>query len=945
MATTNPGLQIERGQAERLSAATSERRDAAHEPEPVQLVWTRLRPPMRASGSVRRRRLSGAADQLRHRLLTVIRAPAGYGKSSLLGQWFDGLKAVGAAVGWLSQGSTRDDLTSFLLYAIGALRESRPDFGQRVTALLGAQTRPTVAAVAAAFINSFKGVEEHVLLFIDDFHLVDDAEVIACLEAIIAKPPLNFHLVVSSRHALALSTSRLRSKGQLLEIEADQLRFDNREAAEFLHAAGHDNLSPSEVELLVTRTEGWPAGLQLASISLAQSHDFGSVSSALTGSHRHLSQYLADDVVNNLPQDTIDFLLRTSLLPRFSPALCDAVTGRQTARAELDRLERQGLFIASLDNERQWYRYHHLFAAFLQRRLSDQFPDEVSRLHRKASDWFAAQGLTEEAFAHAIEARDTERAGEILDDAADRLFYTGRLTTLMRWSERLPDAELRRRPRARLHIAWSMILEWRFEDAARIIHDVEVTLSLADKPPGRKPSTQLEYVVQHRKMMLYHFMDEVPEMERILLALLEDFPDSDHYLHGNLDTCMIYAGRERYRLGEVDKRDIHARRDYAKAGSDFVSVWHESIMGPTYYLRGDTRLAARSLSAAMVTAEGIGGEICSLVAMPALLLADLLYETDEPEKAAALIEKFGAEAEKQGFVDHLIAYYVTHARLAARRNGPEEAGRILRAGRLSAVRHGFARLERFVELEEVRLWAASGDLAALRRFVVARNGEEMERALRPGTHTTTADEATALAWCRATAALGRQADAVKALRRWAVFASGRGALRTEVRVMIALAVALVQDGREGEALRVLREAVQKAARPRFIRSFVDEGKVVEAMLRKLVDRGDATADAIAAFALELLERFPAEQGGEAERDAAPPAGPQDGGDLYLPVPLSQRETEIMRLVAKGLSNKEIGTRLGLTEGSVKWYLHEVFAKLGVTRRMLAVVAARKLGII
>ena len=848
--------------------------------EPIQLVWTQLTPPVRANGSVPRHGLARVADQILHRLLTGVRAPAGYGKSSLLGQWFDRYKAVGAAVGWLSQGGTRDDLTSFLLYVVGALRESRPGFGLRVTSLLGTQTRPSVTAVVGAFINSFKDVEEDVLLFIDDFHHVEDADVIACLDAILAEPPLNFHLIVSSRHALPLSTARLRSKGQFLEIEADQLRFDYREAAEFLEASGHGNLSVSDIELLVARTEGWPAGLQLASLSLAQNHDIGGiVTSALTVGHRHLSQYLADDVVNNLPRDTIDFLLRTSLLSRLNPSLCDAVTGRHNARNELDRLERQGLFIASLDSERQWYRYHHLFAVYLQRRLAEQFPDEVPRLHRAASDWFATHGLAEEAFAHAIDANDTERAGEILDDAADGLFYTGRMTTLMRWAERLPEVELRRRPRARLHIAWSMILEWRFEDAARIIHDVEETLGLAHPPQGRKPATQLEYVVQHRKMMLYHFMDDVPNMAHILNALLKDFPDSDHYLHGNLDTCTIYVGRESYRLDGIDRCDIRARRDYAKAGSDFVSIWHESIVGPAHYLRGETKLAARSLVAAMATAQAIAGEVSPLAAMPALLLAEVQYEIDECDKAEALIRKYGPEAEKQGFVDQLIAYYVVRARLVARHQGLDDVCRILRAGRLSAVRHGFARLERFVELEEVRLWTLTGDQAALRRFVAARTGGEIGRALTPGAHTTRADEAVAFAWCRAQVGLGHYPEAVKALRRWAVFAEGRGALRTEVRSLIALAVALVQDGRESEASRVLREAVQKAAHARFIRSFVDEGMVMKAMLRKLFDRGASPVGSFGDFGLELIERFPTEPDSVAGPHDWPPDNQQRRGTV------------------------------------------------------------------
>lgn len=897
------------------------------------LVWTRLRPPVRSGGAVPRRRLQAAADAAKRCRLTLVRAPAGYGKSSLLGQWFEASAAAGATVGWLSQGGAPDDLSTFFLYVVGALRQRRPDFGDALGVLLRAETQASAQAVAAAFIDEFRHIADEVVLFVDDFHLVEDPEVAAAIAAIVARPPPNFHLVLASRHALPFSTARLRSQGELLEIEADALRFDAGEGAEFLQAAGHD-LSAADVDLLVSRTEGWPAGLQLAAISLAQRQDVDRVSAVLTGGHQHLSQYLADDVVDRLPARTIDFLLRTSLLSRFCPALCEAVTGEPGARAELDRLERQGLFIASLDGERQWYRYHHLFAAYLQRRLSDQLPGDVPLLHRRASDWFAAQGLVDEAFTHALAAGDTARAGEILDAEADHLFYSGRLTSFLRWAESLPEDELRRRPRALLHMAWSMILAWRFDDAARLIAVVEDMLAAGRAPPEPPNVTPLAHVVRHRKMMLHHFMDDVPAMERSLRALIEDFPETDHYLHGNLDTVMIYVGRETYRLQDIERHDVRARRDYEHTGSRFVFVWHEVILGPTYLQRGDTEPAERSLAAALRLAGEVSGERSPLAAMPALLYADLLYEIDELDRAAALVDAHGAEAEKLGFVDHLVAYYVTRARLAAQRDGAAGALSVLRAGRQAAVRFGFRRLARFVELEEVRLWAAAGDFAALKRFLAGIEQAELARACHPGSATTSADEALAFAWCRASVALGRPGDAIPVLRRWAGFAAARGALRTEVRALVALALARAQAGRDGEALRTLREAVQKAAPSRFIRSIVDEGQGVAAMLAQLFADDGATGG-VAAFGRTLLARF----------DRMPAAMARDPAELCSAEPLSRREIDIVRLVGQGLSNKEIGARLGLTEGSVKWWLQEIYVKLGVRRRLLAVAAARDRGFI
>ena len=918
------------------------------------LVRTRLRPPVRAAGTVYRHRLDRYGEEFQRRVLTLVKAPAGYGKSSLLGQWFDQFRRDDAAAGWLSLDPSPDDLTGFIQYVVSALQVARPDFGRQLDMFLGSAARPSPAGITSALMNSVGALDEDVFLFIDDFHLASDADVVAAVEAMVERPAPNLHLVISSRHSLPFSLSRHRAKGRMADINGDQLRFDSREAAEFLRTAGHGNLSLAEIDALVSRTEGWAAGIQLAAILLAQNSDRDSFFSLLAGPHRHLSEYLTDDVVDRLPAATIDFLLKTSLLSRLCPDLCNTVTGLTSARAELDELERQSLFLSSLDTEQVWYRYHHLFASVLRRRLSEQQPSLLPTLHRRASDWFARHGLVDEAFGHAIEAGDMDRAAAILNDACDRLLYNGRLSTVLRWADRLPPAALRPFPRVRLQAAFSLILEWRFDDAARIIGEVERDLAdggaaggTVDGAAGGAPrpggDLDIRFIVSHRKLMLYHFMDDTPNTERIIGDIINEFPDIDPYLRGNLETCLIYARRETYRLNNVERMDVHARDFYEKAGSLFVSVWHEAVLGPTYYLRGDTQMAERSLDAAMRTAERIDGKISPLVAMPALLLAEIFYERNECNRAAELIGVYGPEAEKQGFVDHLVAYYVTRARLALLRGDEEAVSEAVRAGHLSAARHGFTRLENFIALEEMRRATAGGDLDAVRRIKEGLARADLDRALKPGPHTTTRDEPLAVAWSRACCALGDFAEATRVLRRWIAFAGSRGALKSEVRLLIVLAVVLAHDSREGEALRCLREAVKKAARPRLIRSFIDEGRIVEALLLKLFSGADEVLGPTTAFGLELIRIFAAPDGGDG--GLAPTAAPSGANVMTLPKPLNGRKTEIIKLVSLGLSNREIGNRLGLTEGSVKWYLQRIFIKLDVRRRSIAVLKARRFGIV
>jgi LuxR family transcriptional regulator, maltose regulon positive regulatory protein len=907
------------------------------------VVRTRLSPPIRPAGTVYRHRLDRYGEDFRRPALTVLKGPAGYGKSSLMGQWFEQLRRAGAAAGWLSLDPTPDDLMSFVRHLVTALQIARPDFGRQLDLLFGSAARPSTAGVTVTLTNNLAAVDEAIFLFIDDFHLATDPDVLALTKAMLERPPANLHFVIASRHALPFSLSRLRAKGAVAEIDSGLLRFDNQEAAEFLRSAGHGSLSLSEIDMLVSRTEGWAAGLQLAAILLAQNTDHETLFSLLEGRHCHLSEYLTDDVIDRLPGETADFLLKTSILSRLCAPLCDAVTGLDNARAHLGELERQSLFLSSLDSERVWYRYHHLFASVLYRRLLERAPELAPELHRRACEWFARHGFVDEAFAHALEAGETDRAAALLDDACDRMLYSGRLSTVLRWADRLPAAALRPYPRLRLQAAFSLILEWKFAAAARIIAEVERDLeSGATNTRGDvREAIDIRHIVSHRKLMLCHFMDDTAETERIIDEAIAEFPDIDPYLRGNLETCMIYARRERYRLANIERMDVHARDYYERAGSLFVAVWHEAVLGPTYYLSGDVDMAERSLETSIRTAERIDGEISPLVAMPALLLADVRYERNDISRAAEFILRFGPEAEKQGFVDHLVSFYVVRARLAAMKGDEATQIEAAREGHVSATRHGFARLENFMLHEDMRRAVAAGDVDMVRRLLNALGERDLERALNPGAQTTTRDEPVAMAWSRGLCALGNHAEAARVLRRWIAFTSHRGALKSEVRLLVLLAGSLARDRREGEALRCLREAVKKAARPRFVRSFLDEGQPIEALLTKLFAGADEDLGPTTAFGLELMRLFAFEAGPSPDESTALASMDEASAPLE---PLTARESEVIKLVAQGLSNRAIGARLGLTEGSVKWYLQGIFTKLGVRRRSMAMIKARKCGL-
>jgi len=522
--------------------------------------------------------------------------------------------------------------------------------------------------------------------------------------------------------------------------------------------------------------------------------------------------------------------------------------------------------------------------------LSKRNPETIGALHKRASEWFARNKYVDLAFAHAVKAEDWLSAAKILESCCNDLFYGGKLSTLINWSNAIPPDVRSNFPRLQLEIAWSIILEWRFEDARKIIEDVEAKLPLW-KAEGASTDyiDSVSRIVLHRKMMLALFSDDMPTVEKYVLELLHDFPSEDPYLRGTLENCLIYARRETFKLDNVDKMDRWAREFFRKSGSKFVLVWHESILGPTYHLRGDTDLAESALLSAIDIAEYVDGPSTPLQAMPAMLLAEIKYEKNEIQAAEALVDRFRLQADKQGFVDHLAAFFVTQARLLQREGKWEEAAKVIAEGKATAEFRGFVRLARRLDYELTRAAAMAGDFSLLQKtYDRASDGPE-KRRLSPGAHSISYDEQFVLGWQSACCQLGNARDAVAGLKKWASFAADRGAVRSEVRFLIALAVCLTVAGEDGEALRKLRIAVQKAAKPRYVRSFVDAGEPVLLMLRKLFANEKESGSPAANFGSELIEAFAGEPTSKAALDDGPVAPVKEASEHAPPDSLNERE--------------------------------------------------------
>lgn len=909
------------------------------------LITTKFNPAIRGGLMVGRPRLMNRLSAGRGCKLTVVTAPPGFGKTSVLGQWRQLLLDRGEEVGWLGLDAADNDPARFFSYVVAAIRTRLPEFGEAVATLLDSNVGVPPAAVTATLINAIDALDRDFTLILDDYHFITDPATEDAAGRLVLQSGPRLRLIIASREAPRLPLGRLRALRQLAELSGADLQFSTEEAAEYVAHADLGAISAKDIEALNERTEGWVAGLQLASIALRGHADPGAFIRSFSGNHRTIADFLADDVLRRQSEEVRDFLLATSVLPRLCPSLCDAVTGRDDGPVMLRRLEDSNLFIFPLDDERSWYRYHHLFSDFLRRRLREQMPARSEALCRRASDWFAEQGLLVEAIDLALAAGDRHRAAELLDAASESLFTVGQLATIEDYAARLPADMLRRFPRLQLDRIWAFELGWRFGDARQILADTLAAIEeMAAGRRVRPEGLDLDYLrakAKHRELMMALLSDDVAANLRLSREWLDLGLTDEPYLKASTQSSLLYARREFFDLkGALDEAPS-VRERYLEGKAVYGTIWHDCIVGPIQVAAGLLGEAEATYRRAFDAAVRLNGREAPVTAMPALLLAEVCYEQNRLEEAREWLEDYLPLAGQIGFVDQLIAGHVFAARLAFVDGKPDAARDILDKGGAIAVARGFDRLQANLSAERLRQLLAAGDVNGAQRLARTERMSGPAEEFLPASGVTSRHETLALGRARLALATGEIADAGKLLRRWHKFVDDRGFKRSAVRFGLLLAVTAQLEGDVPAAQRHLRHALAAGARGRMIRNFLDEGRPIHGLVAGLCAEAIDTQDP----AIEFGRRVLAACDGGAGPDALAAAG--DGLDEgpALTAPLQAREIEILRLAGTGLANHEIGNQLGLTAGTVKWYMQQVFAKLGVHRRSRAVGRARQLGLI
>jgi LuxR family maltose regulon positive regulatory protein len=898
-------------------------------------------PPPRPKVVLRSRLIERLNEGLRGKL-TLISAPAGFGKTTLVSEWVAG---CGRPVAWLSLDEGDNDPTRFLAYLVAALQTIVTDIGDGVLGMLQSSQPPPTESILTTLLNEIAAVPDNFILVLDDYHVIDAQPIDLSLTFLLEHLPPQMHLVIVSREDPSPLLSRLRARGQLTELRAADLRFTPTEAAEFLNQVMGLNLSAEDSSALETRTEGWIAGLQLAALSMQGHQDTASFIQAFTGSHHFVLDYLLEEVLHQQSESVQAFLLRTSILSRLCGPLCDAVL-RDTAgsgQETLEYLERANLFIVPLDNERRWYRYHHLFGDLLRQRLGQRLsPGEIAEYHLLASKWYEKDGDEAEAFHHAFAAGDYGRAAGLAESAWQGMDGTFQSGAWLGWVKKLPKDVIRLRPILSTQMGWAFMdagepeaSEACLQDAERCLNGPSSEMMVMDEAQleslpamiamARAYNAQvqgnLSATVKYAELALQH----IPEDDLFRRAQATMMLEFTHWASGDLETARTAVG--------------DWMNSMEKSGNFAFVVASAFAVADILIEQGRLREAEKTYQQSLKLAAEHGKEAQQITAHHYLGLAMLYHEWGEDIAAAQHLLKARELGEQTTLVDWPYRWRIAQARLKVTEGNLEAALVLLDEARRVYVKNPVPDT-RPIEALKAKVYLKQGRLALAKDWAHARglSADDEISYLGEFEHLTLARVLMAEVQSRqdrrsilqATGLLERLLKAAEAQRRFG----------SVIEILVAQALAHQVQGNLPLALASLERALFLAQPEGYVRIFVDEGDAMRLLIldfRSRIEKQSSGHDhPLLGYVEKLISAF------------ARPVEKQStisNVKSEMIEPLSPRELEILQLIAQGLSNPEIGKRLFLALDTIKGHNRRRFDQLHVQRRTEAVARARELGLL
>jgi LuxR family maltose regulon positive regulatory protein len=921
----------------------------------IPLLKTKLYiPPLRPE-LVPRLRLIERLNAGLHCKLTLVSAPAGFGKTTLLSEWVAGNERP---VAWLSLDEGDNDPARFLAYFVAALNQAKgteAPLGGGVLSMLQSPQPPPTEAILTTLINEITVIPDRIVLVLDDYHLIEAQPVHDFLTFLLRHLPPHtgsggqcqgMHLVIATREDPPLPLARLRARGQLTELRATDLRFTPSEAAEFLNQVMGLDLSAEDIAALERRTEGWIAGLQLAAISMQGREDTASLVQSFTGSQRHVLDYLVEEVLEQQSESVQAFLLQTSILDRLTGSLCDAVcgasckdTGQEDGRATLEMLDHANLFIVSLDDERRWYRYHHLFGDLLRQRLRQSQPEQTRTLHRRASEWYEQNGFPERAIEYALRGEHFKKAASLLEEETDRIWGRGERTKVYHWIARLPGNMVLSSPQFCFLQAASQLTLGQLDAAEQSLLAAENALAQRVESVSESASKSHDLRQDSRRMRirgriaviwavlaLYRgYLQKVPTYSQQALELL---PEQDLAWRS---VAVSALGDALSLLGELEQAyrvRLQAMQMGRAAENAYARMVATMKLAVSLKQQGRLGQVLELVQQESQFADDSGMSQTDIFGCLLTVWGEVLVELNDLEGAIVRARK-GVELAERGRDVAVVSWsYLCLMRVLFSRGDFAKAEQL------------HAKWARF-DLESgiptwttgqqgawrTRLWLVQGKLEASSQWA-------LERRLTIDGELTYLRMIEYVVLARLLVAQEHLDEASRLLERLFAAAKAGGQTTRLIEILLLQAMTFHARGDTTQALGKLEHAFKLAEPEGFVRIFVDEGPPMARLLYEALTCGIAPD-----YARRLLAAFPVS---EPEQAASLETQVPESG---LVEPLSEREIQVLQLIAEGLTNPEIASRLFLSPHTVKTHSSNIYGKLGVHSRTQAVARARALGLL
>jgi LuxR family maltose regulon positive regulatory protein len=896
----------------------------------VNLIRTKLYTPLPRTKIVQRSRLFSLLNSGLDRVLILVSAPAGFGKSTLLSSWLSSRKWPAA---WVSLDGDDNELNRFLFYVVAALRQIEPSAFGKLWGLLQSSSIPPRDVLLQYFINEVMSIEQDCILVLDDYHKIDDDEIHETLAYILANAPRLLHLVISSRKDPPFSIANLRAQNELIEIHEKELRFDASEALSFFQETMGISLELEQASILAERTEGWIVGLQFAALSIQDQDNALAVLQSFSGDNRYVEDYLIDEVLSHQPQDVQDFLLQTSILGHFCDSLCNWLTGRNDSQTLLEGLENAHLFIIPLDEHREWYRYHHLFSELLIHRLKHKQPDSLPRLYNRASVWYEERAAYREAVNYALAAEDYQRAANLIENNGFSILWHGGWHVLSHWLEVLPVDYIQSKPGLWYLYLWTLINLGRLDSVNKVINWLKLD---PEEPKSTFPAVSDEVRANLsviRGVYAMHCEADAHRAWHLVKEGLRLIPESSLEYH---QIASINYGYASLLVGKIPqaRQALQRTAHFGMVMNNPMAVLYANInLAELVAIEGHLQTSASLFQDAFHYAYKNALEESLIFSKANTGLGKIFYEWNDLEIATQYLKEGLKLAERSRYLDFVVPAYTYMARLYCAKHQLDRAHEMVELAEV------FARKNGQVPFAAKRVAALRARLALKDERTSAALRYLMEAGISEQQHCYF-EEYELITLAKVWAASGKLIQAIGLLRSLLDLAFQEGRMRSVIAIQFLLAKTHFLNGSLEHAYQALQEALLLAEPEGYLRIILDEGEALIALLIKF-----AHTISLSAEVQDVPQDYLTQIISVSKTETGHPSISTPSFNTIALADLTDRELEILDLVAAGLSNQEIAEELVVAVNTVKWHLKNVYSKLDVNRRTQAVKIARRFELI